>query len=379
MRVERAPSTCSALERWRSTPNVKPFASHRHRSRGDSALARLDGCTEQVDAWARDARSALSAAMTAKSPPMLATRNIVGEGFTEDSKGSGWDFGRYSIGSDLTAWDAVIRDQASGTSVSTLDPFPEPSACIADVPNVDTAAGDAAIESALAAIAARDLMAARTAVEPWYDDPADEPVDESDDEGDEGEGEGEEAESDEPDVGQGEAAGVAASALGQLAGDPLDDPSEVDVDETAIVLFVPIASRLPPPAQAWICDELSRIPALPQGDLDALAVCAAQAADRAGDHEAAARAIDPAVRLDDTADLTSGLTTLKAGLLSELTGDLGTARKRYETASGFPDTVIGGLVRLGDLDLREGDASGALDHYALAEAAIRTQDAWERT
>ena len=54
-------------------------------------------------------------------------------------------------------------------------------------------------------------------------------------------------------------------------------------------------------------------------------------------------------------------------MLSELTGDLGMARSRYEVAAASTEASIGGLVRLGDLDLRENDASGALDHYALAE------------
>ena len=42
------------------------------------------------------------------------------------------------------------------------------------------------------------------------------------------------------------------------------------------------------------------------------------------------------------------------------------ARARYEAAASYDETAIAGLVRLGDLDLREGDATGALDHYALA-------------
>ena len=62
-------------------------------------------------------------------------------------------------------------------------------------------------------------------------------------------------------------------------------------------------------------------------------------------------------------------------MLSELTGDLEVARSRYEAAAAYAETSIGGLLRLGDLDLRENDASGALDHYALAEAAVRKHEA----
>ena len=56
-----------------------------------------------------------------------------------------------------------------------------------------------------------------------------------------------------------------------------------------------------------------------------------------------------------------------------MTGHLDVARARYEAAASYDETSIAGLVRLGDLDLREGDATGALDHYALAKAAVRTQ------
>ena len=102
-------------------------------------------------------------------------------------------------------------------------------------------------------------------------------------------------------------------------------------------------------------------------------VCAAEAAERTGDLTAAARAIDRAVRLEDRTNPTDGLTALQAGALSELTGDLVTARSRYEAAAASTEASIGGLVRLGDLDLREGDATGALDHYALAKATVRSQ------
>ena len=65
----------------------------------------------------------------------------------------------------------------------------------------------------------------------------------------------------------------------------------------------------------------------------------------------------------------------RPGMLSELTGRLDVAPLALRDRGGVRGTAIGGLVRLGDLDLRENDASGALDHYALAAAAIRTQAA----
>ena len=156
--------------------------------------------------------------------------------------------------------------------------------------------------------------------------------------------------------------------LGLLAGGKLPED-----DDDSIGTFLDLAGRLPPEAQARICRALSGVTGLVQSDLDALTVCTAEAADRTGDHEAAARAIEPAVRLDDKANPVSGSTALKAGILSELTGHLDIARARYEAAASYDETSIAGLVRLGDLDLREGDATGALDHYALAKAAVRTQ------
>src|SRR4029078_1326848 len=145
---------------------------------------------------------------------------------------------------------------------------------------------------------------------------------------------------------EGDDAGRTATILGLLDG---EEPLE---DETPVVDFMPIASRLPPAAQARICDQLSRIKALSPDDIDALTVCAAEAADRSGDHEAAARAIGPALRLDDPSNPAIGAIALKAGMLSELTGHLDEARSRYEIAATYSGSDLGGLVRFVDLGLQ---------------------------
>ena len=100
-------------------------------------VAQLEACTEQIDAWGRDATQALSTAMAAKVPPILATRNILAGGLALDAaEVASVDFGRYSIGSDLPAWDATIRAPATAVSISALDPFPEPAACVSSQPTV---------------------------------------------------------------------------------------------------------------------------------------------------------------------------------------------------------------------------------------------------
>ena len=102
---------------------------------------------------------------------------------------------------------------------------------------------------------------------------------------------------------------VVSTVLNLVAGGKLPED-----DDDSIGTFLALAARLPPQAQTRICRAISGVASLPQNDLDALAVCAAEAADRTGDHEAAARAIDPAVRLEDKANPVSGSTALKAGI-----------------------------------------------------------------
>lgn len=301
-------------------------------------LAQLEGCLGQIAGWRRDAQDAFETAVKAKVTPLLATRYIQPEV-------PGRGYGEYSIGSDLPTWD-VTRDLAlTGVTITALDPFPEPAACMSNGPDVATATDDVAIEVALAALADDDLAAAQAALEAWRKQLPQ--VDEED------------REPAMPDA--------AALVLGLLAG---GQPTEED---DSIGTFLPLASRLPPDVQGRICRMLSGVVGLSHIDVDALVVCTAEAAERTSDHAAAAQAIEPAVRLDDRLNAMKGSTALQAGMLSELTGRLDIARARYEAAATYVDTAIAGFTRLGDLDLRESDASGALDHYALAEAAIRTQ------
>ena len=322
--------------------------------------AQLEGCVGQTDDWRRVAQEALGVATgiaaQATKPPSVATRYILADPPARD-------FGKYSIGSDLPTWDVTIRMPATGATISAIDPFPEPGACMAGQPSVASAVEDAASEVALAAIAEDDLGGARVVLEPWHVEPTDD-----DEEFDEEDFEEEEfAESD--------AVNATMTVLDVLAAGKLveEDLELAEPDDDYFESFLGLASRLPPDAQDRICRQLSGVVGLRPVDVDALDVCAAEAAERKGDLTAAARAIDRAVRLEDRTNPTNGLTALQAGALSELTDDLVTARSRYEVAAASTEASIGGLVRLGDLDLREGDASGALDHYALAKAAVRSQ------
>ena len=302
-------------------------------------LARLEGCAGQVEAWRRDAAEAFRTAVEAKKAAAIETRYIVA-----DAPGPGYD--EFSLGSDLPTWDVTIRLPATGTEISAISPFPEPEACITVGPAAATTVDDAAVEAVLSPIAAEDLAGARTAIEAWrkLQPPSDE---------------------------DGGAEPTVPFALATVL-DLLSGAKPVE-DDPSIGVVVALASRLPPDVEGHFCTQLAGIVGLAPVDVDAISECRAEAADRAGDHAAAARALDPAVRLNDATNPIDGLTALRGGMLSELTGQLDLARERYEAAATHSETSIAGLIRLGDLALRANDATGALDHYNLAEAAIRTQ------
>lgn len=305
-------------------------------------LARLNGCAGQTTDWRRDAQDAFGMAGKGSKPSVSATRYVVADLVGQAT-------GAYSIGSDLPSWDTTIRVPATGGVTVAVDPFPEPEACLSTDPTMSTAIDDTALEAVLAALADDDRTGARAALDAWR---VQLPVVEG-----------------EP-FSDSETMPAVSTVLDLLAGKPLPED-----DDGSISTFLPLASRLPATAQSAICTALSKVVGLAQGDVDALTVCAAEAADRSSGHEAAAIAIEPAVHLGDPTNPPAGPTVLKAGMLSELTGHLDVARTRYEAAASYAETSIAGLLRLGDLDLREGDASGAIDHYALARAAIQTQSA----
>ena len=139
---------------------------------------------------------------------------------------------------------------------------------------------------------------------------------------------------------------------------------------------MPLTSRLPPAAQARICDDLSRIRGLTPDDVrraDPVCRGGRRPNRRPRSSRARHRTRGASRRPGEPDHWVDGA---QGGDAQRAHGSISTPRaQRYEAAAAFAGTAIGGLVRLGDLDLRENDASGALDHYALASAAIRTQAA----
>ena len=98
--------------------------------------------------------------LKARKPAAIATRSILADPPPRD-------IGTYSIGSDLPTFDVTVRVPATGGAIVALDPFPEPETCLTGDPAVSTAVDDAALETALAAIAADDLPGARETLATW--------------------------------------------------------------------------------------------------------------------------------------------------------------------------------------------------------------------
>ena len=218
-------------------------------------LAQLEGCVGQTDGWRRDAQKAFALAGAVKTAPIAATRF----NFEESPER---DYGKYSVGSDLPTLDLSVHLPATGTAIAATDPFPEPASCMPAEPAAPPAVEDATVEVALAAIADDDLAAARAALAAWR---AQLPV---------VDGEADTEATLQP---------ALESVLDLLGGGGV--PEEQD---DAIREFLGVASKLPHDAQARVCGKLAGVPGLDQTDVDALVVCTAEAADRAGDHEGAA-------------------------------------------------------------------------------------------
>jgi tetratricopeptide (TPR) repeat protein/Zn-dependent protease len=300
-------------------------------------LAELDACAGHNDDWLADAQAAVRLAGTADATPPARLQFVA-----IDDPGRG--YGGYSIGADRLTTIVGLPDTGGGGALVTIDPFPVPVSCLSTTVDAGVAIDRAVTEAWLAAMAGGDDKAARQVLSTWLK--ASPPAEDAQD--------------------------VAAPVELAKVMDLLDG-AKFDPDDDPIGAFFDIAARLPPEAKARACSTLLASAGSATDSHDDLVSCVAEAAYRRGDNEAAARAIEPIIRLDDVKDPAPAVVVLQSGMLNELAGHLDIARQRYEAAATNEETMIAGLSRLGDLDLREGDATGALDHYALAIAAIRSQ------
>jgi tetratricopeptide (TPR) repeat protein len=301
-------------------------------------LAQLDGCRGQVEGWRPESNRALELATAEASPPLARTRLLL-----RDAPGRGYL--AYSVGSDAASLERFGGETGGGASLATVDPFPAP-----DCSNPESTSGGigarAATEAILAALEVDDFDGAHAAIDAWaqlpppYGDEFDEQVSRPEQ----------------------------WSNLVDLL-----DGGQFDQERDTLELFLADAWRLSSTAQTRLCRRVVEATAGQSLFEDPLALCLAEAATRAGDYAAAAKAIDPRVMLTNDETPTRGRLAIQAGMLSEQAGDLDAARARYERGATDQETAILGLTRLGDLELREGDAAGALDHYDLALAAISTQ------
>lgn len=303
-------------------------------------LAELDGCLGRAEMRVDDARQSLVLAAKASLTTLPQTRFML-----TNAPGSGYR--SYSVGSDALVREITVEETGGGASLVTIDPFLRPDLCMIVGDTVSGAAESAVEEALLAALEVDDANAAKQAMDVWRQIAT--PQTDTDET---------------PSEAFPETLYRVVEILGGARFDPENDPSEA---------LVAVAYRLSADTQRRVCRELLQIVGADAFFADDLAECIAEAEFRDGDDQAAAQAIDPVVRLNDPENSTQGDRALRAGILSERAGQLGQARVRYEAAATHRDTTIIGLAKLGDLDLAEGDGPGALAHYSLATAAIRTQ------
>jgi tetratricopeptide (TPR) repeat protein len=306
-------------------------------------LGQLEACRERFDLSLSSADSSLDLADGELFATLPETR------FWLTNPGLA-GYGGYSVGSDSVFNASTIITTGGGAVLITVDPFPRPPSCMTRGLSADEIATAATEEVLLASIVADDRAAADDAMERWRSFPT---IDE------EAEGPGDLVEP------------VPKSVYSMIQA--LDGGSTA-FETDPIPGFASVAWRLPPDIQTRVCADLAST--LDPDDIygqDELYACAAEGAFRGGEDQKAADLIEHVVRLDDPDHSTQGNLALVAGILSERAGNLDDARTRYEAAATHLDTMILGLSHLGDLDLLEGDALGAIDVYSLAIAAIRTQ------
>ncbi len=308
-------------------------------------LADLEACAGENPAWLKDAQAALRLASKTKATPLAGLRFVPDNATDRGHGGYSFDSGRLASG-------LTVADTQGGASVVTLDPFPESETCLTADVRSDTVVETAATEAWLAAMAGGETATARQVLATWQGDiPAADPASPDDEAGSDIETPGE---------------------LGKVM--DLLDGGLFNPDDDPIASFTDLAHRLPPEVEGRVCSTLAAAITGKGSDFsDDVVTCVAEAAHRRGDDAAAAAAIEPIIRLDDHQDPARAVAVLQSGMLNELAGHLDIAHDRYEAAATLGETTIAGLQRLGDLDLREADPMGALDHYELAIAAIRSQ------
>ena len=301
-------------------------------------LAQLEGCRGQGERWRAESNRALQLAAAGANPTLSGTRFRWVE--APDA-----GYMAYSVGSAAPIMERSSVETGGGASLAIVDPFPVPD-CTAPETKFGGAGARAATEAILAAVEADDMNDARSANDAWARLP--------------------------PPPGE---------EFDELIGRPEDwanvidvlDGGQYDQERDTFAPFLAESWRLSPEAQMRSCRRVMAATVGQSFNEDQLALCIAEAATRAGDAASAAEAIDPRIMLTDDEHPTQGELAIQAGMLSENAGELDVARTRYERGATDQKTAILGLTRLGDLELREGDAAGALDHYDLAIAAISSQ------
>ena len=297
-------------------------------------LAKLQGCAGDMAGREASARRAIEA--DDGSPARLGTSRLIRADPTAHILVSDRGFGGYALGSGRPALGVIGPEPQGSGVVIDLDPFGTPPTCLPLDETDPRASGTE--EAMLAALARRDTDSAERLFDQRRTHRSTE---------------------------------TRLADLNTVA----NLLQNFSTDDEFVDALVAMQKQLDPAVAGPLCDAILRDGSFSPATLrtfevgDALGVCVAESAWRAGDEEAAHAAMQQVITMDDSSQV-DGLSLLQAGMVAESIGAIEAARAAYSRAAANSSTIVGALARLGDLALTESDPASAVALYDLVLAVV---------